>query len=133
MSESELSPFQLIVISPDDEPQTFDLPLGEMIIGRRDDCDIVLSHPRTQRQYARMTVDTRGVTVKGLSRRSGIEVNGNPLALEDEARVVLGDAITMGVYRLGLLETAAIPAEQQPPVAKEAAPTRPNKTRPVVV
>lgn len=127
MSDSKLSPFQLIAISPDEESQTFDLPLGQMIIGRRDDCDIVLSHPRTQRQHARMTIDTKGVTVKGLSRRSGIEVNGNPLALEDEARVVLGDAITMGVYRLELIETAAIPAGQQPDIAKEAARTRSNK------
>ena len=113
MSELELSPFQLIVIAPDEASQTFDLKLGEIILGRRDDCDIVLTHPRTQRQHAKMVVDINGLTVQGLSRRSGIEVNGNPLALEDEARVVLGDSITMGAYRLELIEKAAIPAEQQ--------------------
>ncbi|MEM8859712.1 MAG: FHA domain-containing protein, partial [Chloroflexota bacterium] len=110
MSESELSPFKLVVTNADGEAETYDLPIGQLVVGRRDDCDIVLDHPRTQRQHAKLTIDEKGVTVGGVSRRSRIEVNGNPLPIGGEARVVLGDSITLGIYRLELVETAAIPA-----------------------
>ena len=115
MSESELSPFQLVITNADGETETHDLPIGQLLIGRREDCDIVLDHPRTQRQHARLTIDEKGVTVAGVSRRSRIEVNGNPLPIGGEARVVLGDSITLGIYRLELVEIAAIPVA--PPAA----------------
>lgn len=111
MAEQELSPFQLIVTNADGETQAVDLPLGQYIVGRREDCDLVLTHPRTQRQHARLTVDANGVTIEPMGRRSRIEVNGNPIATGGDARVVLGDVITLGVYRLELAERAAMPAD----------------------
>lgn len=114
MIESDLSPFKLAVTNADGETATYDLPLGQLVVGRREDCDIVLDHPRTQRQHARLTIDEKGVTVTGVSRRSRIEVNGNPLPIGGEARVVLGDSITLGIYRLELVEIAALPTA--PPV-----------------
>ncbi len=75
-------------------PQTGgeDFPLqGEVLVGRKDDCDLVVSEGHPSRHHARLVVDADGVLLVDLGSANGTFVNGRKI--EGEQRLMSGDRV----------------------------------------
>src|SRR5258708_15405425 len=78
-------------------PQTYTFTLGEVVIGRSPDCQIVLKDFGISRTHARITVDDDGIRIADLKCKNGAQVNGVPVV---EARLKDGDKILLGKFLL---------------------------------
>lgn len=90
------------------------LSVGELVLGRGSDCDIVLQHDTISRRHAKMRLtDDGGLLVEDLGSANGTWHKGVRIG---EANVGPGDALAFGTlaYRL---ETTA-PGVEHPPAAK---------------
>jgi hypothetical protein len=67
---------------------------GAYVIGRGQECQIVIDHPSVSRRHAMLTVSADGATIEDLGSRNGVSVNGEQLsgraALKGESRVQIG-------------------------------------------
>ena len=74
--------------------QEFDLPKGEVVIGRSPDCQVTIEDPLISRQHARLVIDDESATLEDLNSRNGSRLNGERLRalqkLEDGDRIRLG-------------------------------------------
>lgn len=69
-----------------------DFPLqGEVLVGRKDDCDLVVSEGHPSRHHARLVVDADGVLLVDLGSANGTFVNGRKI--DGEQRLVSGDRV----------------------------------------
>jgi ABC-type multidrug transport system ATPase subunit len=69
--------------------------LGEIVIGRAEDADLVLPDPRVSRQHARIDKTTAGFRVVSLTERAESRVNGSYF---DQHDLVIGDRVQFGPY-----------------------------------
>jgi DNA-binding NtrC family response regulator len=76
-------------------PQRFLLPMGSVVLGSAEDCDLVLLDPTVSRRHLRLSVDADGVEVEDLGSRNGAAVDGRRLQdrqrLHEHARLRIGD------------------------------------------
>jgi hypothetical protein len=74
--------------------QEFDLPQGEVVIGRSPDCHITIEDPLISRQHAKIIVSEKGCTFVDLQSRNGSRLNGRParepVELHDTDRIRIG-------------------------------------------
>lgn len=99
----------------------FDLERAEIVIGRGQDCDIVLDEHQVSRQHARLQHTAQGWTLVDLGSTNGTQVNGQPLRANQPYTLQPGDRVTLGNSVLVL----------QQPVADAAQPTTgPKKGKP---
>lgn len=74
--------------------QEFDLPKGEVVIGRAPDCHVTIEDPLISRHHAKIVVGEDGATLEDLDSRNGSRLNGERLRggkpLKDGDRVRLG-------------------------------------------
>ena len=78
-------------------PQTYSFTIGEVVIGRSPDCQIVLKDFGISRTHARITVDDDGIRIADLKSKNGTQVNGVPVV---EAPLKDGDKILLGKFLL---------------------------------
>jgi predicted component of type VI protein secretion system len=88
--------------------QEFDLPTGETLIGRGDDCHITIFDPAISRRHARIFVDDEHATFEDLGSRNGCRINGIPV--KKAIRLEDGDRIRIGTQELVLSEVKATSA-----------------------
>lgn len=72
----------------------FELPPGEFVIGRSDECQLALDDPLVSRRHAILRVTPVSVIVVDLGSRNGVVVNGQRIKVE--RRMKHGDKITIG-------------------------------------
>lgn len=74
--------------------QEFDLPIGEVVLGRSPECHVTIEDPLISRQHARIVVTPTQCTFVDLGSRNGSRVNGRhvtaPTPLVDADRIRLG-------------------------------------------
>jgi hypothetical protein len=86
-----------------------ELPVGEFVVGRGADCNLVLDGQNASRRHALFLRDDEGLLVRDLGSRNGVLVNG---VRASAARLRVGDRVRVGS------ETFAIAASDGPgPVA----------------
>ena len=85
------------------EQTEFDLSLGDYIIGRSDECDVMLDEPSVSRRHAQLLVDLDGVTIKDLQSTAGVLVSNQKI---DEIKLVEGDIIQLGTAVMELVEAS---------------------------
>lgn len=73
----------------------------QLIIGRAESCDIVLSSALVSRQHARVYVSQEGVSIQDMGSRNGVLVNGTPI--EGVAKLAHGDTVLLGEEQLRLV------------------------------
>lgn len=82
--------------------RTIPLALGETLIGRGTDCQIVLDSPLVSRKHARIIVTPAGVVVEDLGSINGVKVNSRPLKGRIDvavgARVSVADELLVIVH-----------------------------------
>jgi pSer/pThr/pTyr-binding forkhead associated (FHA) protein len=71
-----------------------ELPLGEFVIGRSDDCQLALDDPLVSRRHAALRVSSRSVSIADLGSRNGVSVNGEKV--QGEKRLKHNDRVTIG-------------------------------------
>lgn len=76
-------------------------PKGSYLIGRSEECDVVLASGRCSRQHARLVVTDEGATLEDLGSANGTFVNGHrisgPHSLADGDFVVVGGELGLDV------------------------------------
>lgn len=97
----------LLILREGDSPERhWVLENEETIIGRQEDCDIVLDSRQISRQHARIVRDQEGYTLTDLRSKNGTFVNGEPVTAA--RRLQDGDEIQLAlVFRLGFVDTGA--------------------------
>lgn len=69
-----------------------------LLVGRSENCDIILSGALVSRQHAKLFVDADGVAIEDLSSRNGVLVNGTPI--EARTKLAHGDIVILGEEQL---------------------------------
>ncbi|HUO85859.1 MAG TPA: FHA domain-containing protein [Thermoanaerobaculia bacterium] len=81
-----------------------DLPVGDHVIGRSRDCDIVVRDPTVSRAHALVAVERGRVTVQDLGSSNGVSVNGQRIG--GEVELADGDQVRLGRVRMTLARGA---------------------------
>jgi hypothetical protein len=80
--------------------QEFELPVGELTIGRSPECRLSFDDPRVSRRHAVIVVTKLAVTVRDLGSRNGVLVGGE--RVRGERVLAPGDVISVGSQELVL-------------------------------
>lgn len=80
----------------------FELPPGEFVIGRSDECQLALDDPLVSRRHAVLRVTPVSVIVVDLGSRNGVVVNGEKIT--HEKRLRNGDRVAIGSQEMILTE-----------------------------
>jgi hypothetical protein len=78
--------------------QEFDLPMGEVVIGRAPDCHVTIEDPLISRHHAKITIREEAATLDDLQSRNGSRLNGE--RLRDSQVLKDGDRIRLGAQEL---------------------------------
>ncbi len=92
-----------------------DIPLlqKKILIGRRENCDLVLRFPNVSGQHARLTLEEGYWFVKDLNSRNGTKVNGLRV---DRKRLDNGDTLTLAKHQFRIdYDPEALGAYGPPP------------------
>ncbi len=100
-------------------PQTYTFSIGEVVIGRSPDCQIVLKDFGISRTHARITVDDDGIRIADLKSKNGTQVNGVPVV---EAPLKDGDKILLGKFLLTFSKALGgkVVLDEAKPLSEEA-------------
>jgi len=102
-----------------DTPQTHAFATGEVIIGRTDECQIILEDPSISRKHAKVVVDGSEVRVLDLKSKNGTKVNGTQVM---EAVLKDGDRLHLGKFEITFndaLESKVV-LDDHKPLSEEA-------------
>ena len=113
--------------------QVYELAQAEVIIGREEDAQIVISNPAVSRHHARLTYQAGHYFIEDLGSANGTFVNGQrlagPQALNPGDRVALGETTVLELEALGApvppWQPAQTVADQSPLPAPAVAPPMP--------
>ena len=112
-SAGQLPRWQIAITAQNDieqiVPFTFvlppQLPDDGLLLGREEQCDLILDHSRVQKQHARFTWSpTAGLRFTDLSFRSRTLYNNNPLNVSEPVTLAVDDMLVIGPYRLTIQE-----------------------------
>lgn len=84
---------------------------GEVILGRGQECGVVLTHSAVSRRHAALRVRAGQITLADLGSSNGTYLNSHKLV--EPSPVKIGDTITIGPFSLGV--TPAIPTTDGAP------------------
>lgn len=97
-----IAPGKLVVTSSNFAGQTFALTKPEMLIGRGEDCDIIIDHRSVSTHHAKVVRDAVGsYQIVDLDSKNGIKVSGEEY---QSIRLKRGDTIEMGHVRFRFVE-----------------------------
>lgn len=98
----------------------YDLERSVVVIGRGQDCDIILDEHQVSRQHARLQQTPDGWTLVDLGSTNGTQVNGQQLKAHAPYTLQPGDRVALGTAVLALQAPAASGPEPQegPPSRK---------------
>lgn len=82
-----------------------ELPLGEFVIGRSDECQLALDDPLVSRRHAALRVSSRSVSIADLGSRNGVSVNGEKV--QGERRLKHNDRVTIGGQEMVVSEVTS--------------------------
>ncbi len=86
-------------------PRTVTLAVGEAVVGKHPDCQVVLPDPKVSRRHARFSERDGKVFVQDLGSTNGTHLGGH--AVEGETAVDAGAVVEIGPYELKVLPSTA--------------------------
>ena len=91
-----------------------------ILVGRADDCDLVVNHASVSRHHAAITLDDRGWTIEDLGSKLGTFIDDARLSASEPTRVRDGTTLRLGDALLFLRHDRARPSpSRRPDVARE--------------
>ncbi len=125
---------KLVIEEGDQQGLSFSLEEGEQwAIGRNpEECQFVIEDPQISRKHLLLQRSPEGITAQNVSHTNPIEINGEPLLLEESHLLENGDTVKMGSellryydaseaqmmeedYELSFAEEEPVPETTQPP------------------
>ena len=101
----------------------YDLTRPVIVIGRGQECDIILDEQQVSRQHARLQQTAQGWTLVDLGSTNGTQVNGQQLAAHAPHALQPGDRLALGSAVLSLQQpVASEPAPQASPQRRKTHP-----------
>jgi ABC-type multidrug transport system ATPase subunit len=89
----------------------YPLTPGEHVLGRQATCDLILDYQGVSRQHARLRVSTDGFWLTDLGSTNGTFLDGRPLPIRKEVRLLPGQEFTISEFTLSV-EGPPLPAQQ---------------------
>jgi ABC-type multidrug transport system ATPase subunit len=77
-------------------PQGDSIPKDSWVIGRAEDCDLVVPEPTVGSHHCRLSYRNGGFTVEDLNSRNGTFVNGSKIASGEQVPVAQGTRVILG-------------------------------------
>ncbi|HSR67414.1 MAG TPA: FHA domain-containing protein [Acidobacteriota bacterium] len=99
--EQARSRFILLVAEEGGTARSYPLKVGKNVVGRMDDCQVVLGHKAVSRRQAVLLVDAHGVVVSDLGGLNATLVDGQPL--QGEVEIQPGQELRIGPFRASLV------------------------------
>jgi len=108
-----------LIYQDGDSPQNYTFNVGEVIIGRSPECQVVLKDFGISRQHAKIVVDEDGARILDLKSKNGTTVNGVPVV---EAPLKDGDRILLGKFQLTFSKSleGKVVLDEAKPLSEEA-------------
>jgi adenylate cyclase len=108
-----------LIYQDGDSPQNYTFSVGEVVIGRSPECQVVLKDFGISRQHAKIVVDEDGARILDLKSKNGTTVNGVPVV---EAPLKDGDRILLGKFQLTFSKSleGKIVLDEAKPLSEEA-------------
>src|SRR4029077_17052553 len=102
-----------------DSAQNYTFNVGEVVIGRSPECNVVLKDFGISRQHARIVVDEDGARIVDLKSKNGTQVNAVPVV---EAPLKDGDRILLGKFQLTFTKSleGKVVLDEAKPLSEEA-------------
>lgn len=93
--------YELVMSKPGQPAERYAVPAGGLVIGRNEDCGLVLTDQLVSRRHVKLTPTGEGVQAKDLGSSNGIEING---VSTREGVLHEGDSLQVGrcIFRLAL-------------------------------
>jgi pSer/pThr/pTyr-binding forkhead associated (FHA) protein len=91
----------------------FDLARSVIVIGRGQDCDIILDEHQVSRQHARLQQTPQGWMLLDLGSTNGTQVNGQQLKAHEPYALQPGDRVALGTAILALQQPTVVEAGPQ--------------------
>ena len=88
------------VLTPVAGGDLIELTLDEVVVGRRDSCDLVLSHPNVSSVHCRLAFRMGKWIVEDLRSSNGVKVNGDRIPPNAPRPLSPGDEVTFRQARL---------------------------------
>lgn len=105
ISEAKLSTFALLYYDQSGVLQQVRLPVGDFLIGRSFDADLVLPLMGISRRHARINVsEEQAVTVMDLGSANGTQLDGNPLRPREAFELTIGQFFTISTLTFKLAQ-----------------------------
>lgn len=102
-----------------DSPETYTFAIGEVVIGRSPECQVVLKDFGISRQHAKIISSENGVRIVDLKSKNGTQVNGVPVV---EAPLKDGDRILLGKFQIAFAKSleGKVVLDEAKPLSEEA-------------
>ena len=128
------APTELVVVNGIDSGRRYPLPRGAVLVGRNQECDVVLDHGSVSRPHARLTVTRDGqVTVQDLGSHNGTALDGRhvlePVTVPEGGQLRLG-AVDVEVRRPTVHDRPDVDPHRDAGAAGTVAFNRPPRTAP---
>jgi hypothetical protein len=91
---------KIIIRLPNQQDQKFRFTKNEILIGRGDECELVLPNVSVSRTHAAIRLDREGATIIDIGSENGIRIGGIE---KKESRLQSGDEILIGSFSLVFL------------------------------
>lgn len=105
-----------------------ELPVGETLIGRAQECRIALDDVLVSRRHAVLRVGPEAVSVQDLGSRNGVLVNGEKI--NDARALEVGDRILIGNQELVLIAAAQLGLDSTHPISTKKRQTTQHDVAP---
>jgi len=108
-----------LIYQDGDSAQNYTFNVGEVVIGRSPECQVVLKDFGISRQHAKIVVDEDGARILDLKSKNGTTVNGVPVV---EAPLKDGDRILLGKFQLTFSKSleGKVVLDEAKPLSEEA-------------
>jgi phage tail-like protein len=100
----------------------FAVPMGQTVMGRQPDGDVVLNHQLVSRRHAQLDCTADSCTITDIGSSNGTKVNGIALTADTPQLLNDGDQIEIGPFTLVLAQTAVTPPPPPEPDLKKLTP-----------
>jgi DNA-binding NtrC family response regulator len=87
---------------------------GELVLGRDEDCDVIVDHPKVSRRHASLSVEEKRVTFTDLGSRNGTTFRGQRLEPNQPHEMAIGESFAIGPLSLMVLPAGSTSAPVTP-------------------
>lgn len=94
------------VFDSNNNKSVYEFPVGKVVLGKGDHCDVILTDSHVSRNHAEIEVSTAEAILKDLNSTNGTWVNGEKLLVD--MRLTEGDVLRFGAIGIRIIDTPSV-------------------------